>query len=613
MPAEYAFDAFRLDIGRRVLTRDGEVLPLTPKAFDTLAYLVQRAGTVVEKDELMAALWPDTVVEESNLSQNIYTVRRLLGEARGEHRYIATIPGRGYQFVATVATIASEANLATIGGARPSSSPRRRTMFAAVAAIVVLAAMVAAFAILRARTHAAAGPIRSVAVLPFKPLLPHDRDHALELGMTETMIARLGSMRELTVPPLSRVRPFGSPSVDPFEAGRKLGVDAVLDSHVQRRGDRIRVTARLVRVADETQLWMGQFDEKFTDIFAVQDSISRRVAGELAVELTDDEWQRVVKRSTDDPKAYEAYLKGRLFISLGQPNRAIDGFEEAVQRDPQFALAHAGLADIYSRRPVAAEVPASVAMPRAIEAAEKAVALDPDLPEAHAALGWINFYYHWDWQRSEAEFRRALALSPHELSALLGYAHLLSNTGRTDEALRQVDAAIRLDRLSPITNALKAQFLFNAGRNAEAMAQAGKTLENNPTFWIAHLQLGRCYSREGRYDEALRELEKARETPGTTIALAYSAIVLAEAGRAEEARKVFDAMQALARRGSVSSYNVALAARAAGDPDAALDWLERAYAEKDVRLVFLDVEPAWEPLRGNRRFVALARRLKLAE
>jgi DNA-binding winged helix-turn-helix (wHTH) protein/TolB-like protein/thioredoxin-like negative regulator of GroEL len=632
-PHIYEFGDFRLDASKRLLLRSGEPVPLTPKVFDTLLYLVEHRGAVLSKDELMTAVWPDTVVEENNLGQNISKLRGVLGESRGENRYIVTLPGRGYRFVADVKRAADypserepEGRVALrpgdgTRGATASASPRssrrvsrRKNSFsvALLAGTIAVGLCVAGVYLWRGRTRPASGqPVRAIAVLPFKPLVVGNRDEALEMGMADTLISKLSGISELTVRPLSRVRRYGGPEQDPFAAGRELGVEAVLDGHVQRWGDRVRVTARLVRVGDGKQLWAGHFDEEFTNIFSVQDSISEKVTRELALELTGEEERRLAKRHTADAEAYELYLKGRFFISLAQPRRAIELFERAVRRDPDFALAHAGLADIYSRLPIAADAPSREAIPRAKKAALKALEIDDRLAEAYAALGWIDFYYEWDWEGSEANHRRALEINPDDFSARLGYAHLLSNTGRHEEALREVDQSIKLDSLSPIANALKGQFLFHARRHSEAIEQLHKTLEVNPAFWVALVQLGRSYEQVGRHPEALEAFRKARESGGATAPLSLIGYTQGASGHKEEAERTLRELRSLSEETYVPPYNVALVYHGLGNTAEAVRWLERAYDERDVRMVFIGVDPLWDSLRGEPRFTGLLERMKL--
>ncbi|HEX7317075.1 MAG TPA: tetratricopeptide repeat protein [Pyrinomonadaceae bacterium] len=315
-----------------------------------------------------------------------------------------------------------------------------------------------------------AAPGRTVAVLPFKPLVVENRDEVLELGMADALITKLSNTRGVIVRPLASARRYGGIEQDPLAAGRELQVDSVVDGSIQRWGDRIRVTARLVGVGGE-QLWAGQFDEKFTDIFAVQDAISGRVAGALALHLSSEEERRLTKRYTENAAAYELYLRGRYHLYKLTPpeiRKGIAFFREAVTVDPAYALAYAGIADAYSTLPITSDVTPRDAFPKAQEAVTKALELDGSLAEAHAILGRIKFWFDWDWAGSESEFRRAIELSPNNADAHRLYAHLLSNTGRYEEALRELKRARELDPLSLITNTLQGQFLHFAGRDDEA-------------------------------------------------------------------------------------------------------------------------------------------------
>ena len=633
----YEFGEFRLDASRRLLlNRDGAPVKLTAKAFDTLLYMVTHGRRTLDKDELMRAVWPDTVVEENNLSQKISELRRALGERQGENRYIATVPGRGFSFVADVKAVEGEGGkeaaqagppepVAARAGVAPGvSTPRpdqrvsrlRGRVWPTI--IVVLAAALAAggFYLWHARTRSSAStPIKDIAVLPFKPLVPEGRDEALEIGMADTLIAKLSASRELVVRPISSVRRYGGVEQDPLAAGRELGVEAVLDGTVQRWGDRVRVTARLLRVSDGKTLWAGQFDEKFTDIFGVQDSISERVAGGLALRLTGEERERLARRYTADAEAYQLYLKGRYFWdkrTRDATKQAAEYFRQALERDPTYALAYAGLAECYRAETIAEDAPSRETLPKAKEAALKALELDPQLAEAHTALGWIKFFIDWDWEGAQREDRQAVEINPNYPMAHLAYAHVLSNTGRHNEALEEADRALKLDPLSPLAGALKGQFLFHARRYSEAIDSLHKTLEIVPNFWIAQIMLGKSYERAGRYDEALEALRKAAETSGgTTEAMSLSGYTYAVSGRRAEAERALGELRAISDQRYVPPYNVALIYHGLGDADETIKWLERAYDERDVHMVFLGVDPKWDALRNDPRFVGLLQRMNL--
>ncbi len=621
-PSVFEFGDFRLDASGRMLTRAGAPVRLTPRIFATLLYLVERRGTVLGKEELLTALWPDVVVEENNLEQAISKLRQALGEAPGDNKYVATVSGRGYRFVAPVAVLApstqgaesSDVTPATIADTltapEPQRGPRPRSHRVALAAMFLASAGLAGLYV-RSSFEGPVGdarPPRSLAVLPFKPLVTETRDEALEFGVADSLIAKLGSLDALTVRPLSAVRRFHASLQDPVAAGRELGVEAVLDGHIQRLKERIRVTVRLVRIADGRQLWAGQYDEQFTSIFDIQDAISEQVTFELSLRLSADQAQRVARRDTRNPGAYEAYLKGRFFLSLAQPHNAIEMFEQAVRLDPGFAPARAGLADTLSRLPIATDSMSGDVIQRARSIALTALELDPELGQAYAVLGWIAFYYDWDWAASEQYYRRALALDGRDFSARLGYAHLLSNTFRPDEAMQQVDVALAADPQSPLAGTLKSQFLFYAGRTREAHEQLRATLGTSQAFWIAQLLLGRILLHEGRHDDAVAALTRAADAGGVWAPRALAGYAHGVSGRRQQARQILSTLEDGGAPPSLQAeVHVGM-----GDTQAALAALERAYAEKDVRMVFLGVEPTWAPLHANPRFVALLKRMDLS-
>jgi DNA-binding winged helix-turn-helix (wHTH) protein/TolB-like protein len=621
-PRVFEFGDFRLDVSGRTLSRAGEPVRLTPRIFETLLYLVERRGTVLGKEELLAELWPDVVVEENNLGQAISKLRQVLGEAPGDNKYIATVSGRGYRFVAPVTVLAPGAEGAEPSDVNPApiadtptarereGGTRRLSRRVALAAVILVGAGLAALYVRSSREGSAgnARPPRTLAVLPFKPLVTEARDEALEFGIADSLIAKLGGIDALTVRPLSAVRRFHASGQDPLAAGRELGVEAVIDGHIQRLNDRIRVTVRLVQIVDGRQLWAGQYDEKLTSIFDIQDAISERVTRELTLRLSPQEAQRVARRDTRHPAAYELYLKGRFFLSLAQPRNAIQMFEQAVRLDPGFALAQAGLADTLSRLPIATDSASGEVMQRAKKIALTALELDRELGQAYAVLGWIGFYYDWDWAASEQHYRRALAIDDRDFSARLGFAHLLSNTFRPDEAIRQVDLALAADPQSPLAGTLKSQFLFHAGRTREAHDQLRATLETSQAFWIAQLLLGRILLYEDRHDEAVAAFNRAADAGGVWAPLALVGYAHGLSGNRQQARQILSTLE----EGGAPQVLQAQVHLGMGATQEAVAALERAYAERDVRMVFLGVEPTWTPLHADRRFVALLKRMNLA-
>ena len=635
-PHIYAFGDFRLDVSKRLLLRGGKTVSLTPKVFDTLVYLVKHNGDVLSKDDLMLAVWPDTVVEENNLGQNISKLRSVLGETHGDHRWIVTLPGRGYRFVADVKPLASGEKSSPEGAGLPGPVPEQNPSAAPASSLpkqaasgfsvhlrrLVLAGLLAglltvgAVYFLRSRNSASAHPtLESIAVLPFKPLVPESRDEALELGMADTLITKLSNGTKIVVRPISSVRRYGGVEQDALAAGRELVVDAVLDGTIQRLGDRIRVTARLVRVSDNKTLWADQFDREFGDIFDVQDSISEKAAAELVPILTGEEKELLARRYTADTEAYELYLKGRFFWYKRTPQataKAAEYFQRALERDPRYALAYAGIADCYRTLPIMSDVPSRESFPKAKQAALKALAIDNNLAEAHSALGYVEYFFEWDWAAAEKEFRRAIEINPNYPLAHLGYAHLLSTLGRNEDALAEIDRAIKLDPLSPFVGTIKGQILFHARRYSEAIEEVNKALDIEPNFWIGQIVLGRSYERLGQYEQAIKALRMAAESSGgVTEATSLAGYVYAVSGQRQQAEQALQALHVTSETRYVPPYNFALLYQGLGNSDEALKWLEKAYEQRDVHMVFLPVDSKWDSLRNTPHFMDLIKRLNL--
>jgi len=632
-PRIYEFKDFRLDAANRVLLRNGEPLPLTPKVFDTLLYFVRHPGSVLEKDDLMSAIWPDSFVTENNLSQNISTLRHLLGERPGVNQYIVTVPGSGYRFAPDVRTVtdaeagretgkggshAATGN-ATIGiSAELSPQPVKRKRSVAVSLLLIglIAACmsVAIYFWTRTKSTSVKG-VRTIAVLPFKPLVVENGDPAMELGMTEALITRLSNSRAVIVRPLSSVRRYRGPEQDPQAAGRELGVEFVVDGSIQRWGDRIRLTVRLIKVEDGETLWAGPFDEKLT-MFAVQDAIAERVVDALALRLNSAERRALTKRDTENPEAYELYLKGRdSFRKLIEPEvrKSLRFFQQAIDLDPTYAQAYAGLAEAHHSLPINSDVPPKDAFPQAKAAASKALEIDESLANVHASLSMMKCWHDWDWTGSELEAKQAIALNPNLAEAHRAYALLLSTLGRHQEAIREGARAKELDPLSPIMRTLESLFLYFDGRNDEAREKLTKTLELEPNFWIALLTLARVDIRQGKYAEAIAELNKARRTSGdNTQTISMIGHTWALAGHRAQAQAALDELKTLSTQRYVPPYNIAMVYNGLGEDNEALLWLERAVDSRDVLLApFIKADPSWSRLRANPRFAALLKRMNL--
>lgn len=646
------FGDFVVDVRQRRLLRraQGESIPLTAKVFDTLLYFVQRPGEVLDKDTLLSAIWPGVIVEENSLTQNVSTLRHVLGEARGDHRYIVTVPRRGYQFVAevtshdalswpAVATPAAERATSVVpaeaatpvidsvaakerpitaavgvpAGSTPphTTAPRRRARQLAIVVTSVAILVAAALIILTMRSgHETGTSARVLAVLPFKPIIPAGRDESLELGMTESLIRSLSELDGTVIQPLSSVRRFGAPDQDPIAAGRALGVQAVLDGSLQREGRRLRVSARLLDVSDGRQLWSGSFDENLTTIFDVQDAIAHRVSEALRAPLSNRRAGQGPRRDTEDSQAYLLYANGRLSWSrLTEQGlvQAIDYFEKAIARDSHYALAYAGLADCYAMLGVFGMRPPHDVFPRARQAVEKALELQPDLAAAHTTLGHIKIQYDLDWSGGLQEYARAVALDPNYAPTYHYRGIVLAMHGLTDRSLAELQRAQQLEPLWMAPRAATGNTLVYARRYDDAIAYLNKALELDDRADNARTFLGRAYLHSGRYDQALQEFSKRRAlAPGSYGDVAQT---LALSGRRQEALAELERVRELAATRHVQALDFATVYASLGEKEKAFEWLTRAYEDRSTNLGFLAQDPTFDALHDDPRFNALVERI----
>lgn len=655
----YEFGPFRLDPTKRLLLRDGMPQPLTPKALDILLVLVRHGDQVVGKDELMRAVWPDTAVEENNLTRNISALRKALGEGPQDHNYVVTVPGRGYSFVAGVRDSADEpaellmakytrthvvveeedveetgerdSETRTIAKALPhkqdlfiSASPLSRVSASSFKLIVlismVLLAVAIAYFLIWGRPRRAE-PTRlgvpSVAVLPFHMISSESGNEYLGVGMADALITRLGNVRAVVVRPTSAVRRYVDPDQDPVVIGQKLKVEYVLQGSIQRSEDRIRVSVQLVNVQDGAPLWAENFDERFTGVFAVQDSISLQVARALKPELTGEERRVLAKRYTENTEAYQEYLRGRYLGSkrtIEDLKRSIGHFEQAMTLDPNFALAFAGLADSYSLLAVYDALPPSEVTPKAKATAMKALEMDDTLAEAHTSLGFILSRLDWNWSGAEKEFKRAIELNPNYATAHHWYSTHLMFMKRFDEARVVLNQAEELDPLSLSINAAKGALFYRARQYDHAIAHYQKVMKLHSDYASGgmRIHLGQAYEQKGMYDEAIAEFVKARELSGDgPDALASLGHAYAVSGQREQALKVIYRLKELSTSKYVPSYFVAIVYSGLGERDQALEWLEKAYEERSSWLGEIQVDPRLDGLRSDPRFEDIARRVGL--
>jgi DNA-binding winged helix-turn-helix (wHTH) protein/tetratricopeptide (TPR) repeat protein len=570
----YEFGPFRLDVAKQRLLRDGVMVPLTAKVFEILLVLVESNGELIEKEELIERVWPDRFVEEGNLTQNISVLRRLLGESAEARDYIVTVPRRGYRFVAEVKKITKTA---------PASD---ETMTATTQPAVFDSA------------------VPSVAVLPFKLMIRSESDEYLGVGLADALITRLSNVRQIVVRPTSAVLKYAGAVEDVMAAGRALGVASVLEGSVRRAGQRLRVTVQLVRVEDGRALWADQLDEPFTDIFTVEDRIAERVAAALALRLTSAERARLAKRHTASSEAHEYYLKGRYYanrFTLDHFHKAIDAFNRALELDPDYALAYAGIAEAYF---IAADLYLNPmeALQQTREAAAKAVQIDDELPEAHTYLATVLMNIDWHWAEAERGFERAIELNPSYAAAHQWYGWLLILLARLDDAIKELEMARRLDPLSIGINWFLAAAYGFAGRFDESAQQGEFLIELEPGSWIGHWVVGYAYGIMGQFDRAIAAFEQAGRLDQSPMIAGQLGCVYAQAGRRDEARALLDELKARSAAAYVPPYYIALIHIALGEEDDAFNYLEQAFEMRDGSLPLLKVDQRLDGLRHDPRF-----------
>lgn len=575
----YKFGAFRLDAVEHLLYREGgEVVPLKPKVVETLELLVSERGRLVGKDELMHRLWPDTAVEESNLTQNVYLLRKELGAAEDGRSYIETVPRRGYRFTAEVEDVRE-------GG---DSAEAERT------------------------AEEWDGPFNSLAVLP---LLNEGEDPEAEYlcdGLTESLIDHLSRLPRLKVMAHSSVSRYKGRAAAPQEVGRALGVGALLTGRVRLTGGRLVVRAELVDAAAGWRLWGGRYEGPSTDVLGLQETIARELTNRLRPGLTGEERSRLARRHTESTAAYHLFIKARYYLNkrlLETIQRAVEYFREAVESDPAYAPAYAGLADCYPLLNLYGALPPREAYARAEAAATRALELDDSFAQAHNALGVIKLFNGWDRAGADACFRRAIELDPNYPDARQRYGMSLVSAGRFAEAERELERAQGLDPLSLITRTISS-YPFDYARDfGRAAARLREVIEMDPNYSMAHFRLGLTYAQQGRHEEALTRLRRSAELSGDRDVVAALGYVAGLAGAESDARAALADLERREREGFVPAYDRALVHVGLGEAEAALDWLSRAFEERSYWLIYLKVDPALDPLRGHPRFAELLRRV----
>lgn len=589
----YEFGPFRLDLEQRLLlSHDGQPVALAPKIFETLLLLVERRGRVVLKEEAMRVLWPNSYVEESNLSQNIFMLRKILSEGSpGNEQYIETVKKRGYRFVCPIKEIQES---------DPRVALEEREDRGTIAEPEVPSRQ--------------ANATTSIAVLPMVNETNDSTAEYLSDGITESIINSLSQLPQVRVVARSLVFRYKGKQIDALKIGRELAADVVLVGRVVVLGNKLIIRVELDEVSTGWQVWGEHYHTTLSDILTVQDEVATNISTKLHIKLTEEEKKRLGKHYTDNPEAYENYLKGRYYWNKRTGagyEKAIEYFEQAIKLDPGYALAHSGLADSYVAFDFYGVLPPWKTSPKAKKAAIAALLINDSLAEAHTSLACIKMMYERDWSGAEKEFKRAIELDPNYAQARNWYSHFLMAMGRIEESLAENELALKLDPLDDSINQYLGWHYLHARQFDRAIGQLEKTLTENPEFFLARVTLGMAYEQNGELDKAIAEFQKAYELEKNNIVRGFLGHAYAMAGDREEAQKILKELEELSERVYVPPYSIALIYTALSETDNAFEWFEKAYAAQNEWLNWLKIAPEVDSLRADPRFTDLLLRLNL--
>lgn len=578
----YEFNGFRLEGTQRRLMYRGQPVPLKGKILDLLLFLVEMRGQLVVKEELMKKIWPDAIVEENNITVSMSILRKTLGEDRSMPKFIETIPRQGYRFIAEVTEVSLE---------RPATRGARQSL----------------------DTIALQDePIDSLAVLPLQSPKKDFNVEYLSDGISESIINILSRIPKLRVLACSTIFRFKGKEVDPQEVGLLLNVRALLMIRVMRLGETLVIRGQLVKVSDGTQTWGEQYTRRPSDLLAVQDEIAKAISESLELKLTRQDHIRLIKQPTKNTEAYNLYLRGRYFWNKYSKEwvlKAIDAFKEAILIDANYALAYCGMADAYFRLSNVYFPPREV-LPKAKEAALRAVGIDDNLAEAHSSLGLVRVYYEHDWTGAEREFRRALELDPHLVSAHQRYGSYLTFMGRFDEAIKHYKTALELDPFSLQINMNLATTYYLKGDYERAVNLLNESIELEPNYMPTHFLLVCVHIQEKRLAEAIEECQLIYKLDEEAyLALGFMGYAHALAGEHAEAETLLNILQDISLRKYVSPYSMLVIHLALGPKERVFELLEQLYEECNDWLVWLKVSPELKSVRNDPRFKDLLRRV----
>jgi TolB-like protein/DNA-binding winged helix-turn-helix (wHTH) protein/Tfp pilus assembly protein PilF len=619
-PEPLRFGEFELDVARYELRRKGRPIRLERQPMELLMMLVEKRGQLVHRDEIIERLWgKDVFVDvDTGVHTAVRKIRRALGDSTEAPAFIETVPGKGYRFIApveaarvTASSVPIEVQPAEARAAVPW--PERhatRALWLGLPAAAIAIGLIGWALLGRDATPARV----TIAVLPFENLSAETDRAYLAEGLTEEIIAWLGQVDPERLGVVSRISAtVAKQSAKSLaEIGRELGADYLLESSIRAESGRVRITAKLIRARDQVQVWSQTYNRELTSMLGLQQELGAGIAEQIRFRLSPQRFEALARREPRVAAAYDEYLRGLTFANQRTPatmKQAIEHYERATTLDPEYALAWAALAHAHGASALNSDVAPVDVRPRVRDAVERAVRANADLAESQYALGYLNWVLDWNWPAAEAAFRRAIDLDQRFVWAHLTLGHALSQLGRHSEALAAMRRAREVDPQEIMTQALSSQVAFQARDYQAALDHASQALALDQGFWIAHIMRGQALGEMGQLEPALEALAvAARFSGGNSKALSFSGYLLAKAGRRDEARKVLTTLESLSGQRYVPPYARALVHAGLGETDAVFEWLDRALDVRDVHLIYLTVDPKWDPYRSDPRFDALLTR-----
>jgi DNA-binding winged helix-turn-helix (wHTH) protein/TolB-like protein/lipopolysaccharide biosynthesis regulator YciM len=644
----YDFDDFRLDVINEQLLKNNQPIQLTHKAFRTLLILVQNHGQLVKKEDIISKIWHDSFVEDSNLTQHIYILRKTLGNNNQGKPFIETIPKRGYCFIGEIQKVASrepivepaialkssnedavldeqfiyirgeDGQIHLSGNSHKSDSPNQNLQVLAsplkswffknrILLLICFAAIIGiTFSLYRSFQPIKNPGINSIAVLPFKPIGKDSSDEKLGFGLADAVITSLSKQQKLPVRPASAVFQFTDKNFNSIEAGKELSVDSVLEGTIQREGEWIRVSVKLIKISDGSTIWAENFDEKFTYIFAVQDSISTKVAKSLMLNLSNVQEQQLITRNTSNAEAYLAYQNGRYFWNKRTKEdleKAVNYFQKAVELDKNYAIAYAMLSDSYNMIHYYSFTDKSKeTLDKADEAAQKALSLDESIPEPHIAMSYIQITKYKNNDASVKELERAIQLSPYNPTARIRYGWQLLRLGNMDGAFEQMRIAQENDPLSPVSNSALCSILLLKKNYIEALKYSEKAVELNPNAPVVKVQLGSVYYLNGKIDQAIAILKSEVNNPHSKYdAMASLAYIYAKIGKTVESEEIYNQLKNEIETSKRPS-DLVLIAFTLGKKEESLNYFKEMLRRTPQMTLSMISDPYWEELFKDKEF-----------